>query len=98
MHSLSGKSLIVFASENDADFLRVRTENADSETIADPMRPKNPERIGMRTGEKSIELIYGQTSYFEGAHARTAILEPLGKMSCMDFADFVRIQEFDGYL
>jgi hypothetical protein len=69
MHSLSGKSLIFFPSENDAYFLGVRTENADSEIIADPMRPKNPERIGMGTGEKSIELVYGQTGYFERAHA-----------------------------
>jgi hypothetical protein len=94
VQSLSRKSLIFFPSD-DAYFLGVRTKNADREIIANSMRPKNPKRIGMRPGEKSIELIYGQTGYFERAHARTAILKPLGKMSCVDF---VRIQKSDGYL
>ena len=71
---LGREPLLLFSGENDAYFLGVRTENADSEIIADPMWPKNPERIGMRPGEKSIELVQGQTGYFERAHARTAIL------------------------
>jgi hypothetical protein len=93
--SLGGKSLLVFPSESYDDFPGIRTENSDSQIVADSMRPKDPERIGMRAGEKNIELVYGQTGYFERTHARTAILEPLGKMSC---ADFGRIQESDAYL
>ena len=95
LHSLRWKSLLLVPRQNDAYFLGVRAENTDSKVIANLMRPKNSERIGMRTGEKSSDLVHRQIGYFERTHARTAILKPLGKMSC---ADFVRIQEPGGYL
>jgi hypothetical protein len=85
LQSRRWKSLLLVPRENDAYFLRVRTENANSEITANPMRPKNPERIGMCAGEKRIDLVYGQTGYFERAHACIANLELLGKMSCADF-------------
>src|SRR5436190_22367192 len=78
--SFPWKSLFPLTREDNAHFLRVRTENANSEIIADPMRPKNSEWIGMRAGENRINLICGQTGYFKGAHEQGVILEPLEGM------------------
>ena len=85
MEAIGRESLLLCAAQNDGHFLRIRPEEPDNEIIAHEMRTKNPERIGMRAGEKNIDLVHGQTGYFEGAHTRALILKPPGRMSCPDF-------------
>jgi hypothetical protein len=68
---LGRKTLFVFPSQHDGHFPGVRAENADRETVAKSMRSQDPERIGMRSGEKNIHLVNGQIGNFERAHAGT---------------------------
>ncbi len=68
--AIRGEALFFSLRQNDAHFLRVGPEDAHDEIVADPVRPEDPKRIGMRAGEEEVELVHGHTGYFERAHAR----------------------------
>jgi hypothetical protein len=73
--TIRGETLFGFSMDIDADFFRVRTKDAHNEILTDAMRPENPERIGMRTGEEEIQLVDRHTGYFEGAHGAVSNLQ-----------------------
>src|SRR5207302_691500 len=53
---------------DDVDLARVRPKRANGEIIPHPMRPEDSERIGMRAGEKGIQLIRRQPGDGERFH------------------------------
>ncbi len=65
---LRGKTLLLLSGDNNADLLCVRTEDADRQIVANPVRPENPERIGMRPGQEKFQFVDGHAGDFEGTH------------------------------
>src|SRR5436190_17250172 len=63
-----GHEALIVSVDHYANFLGVRTKDADNEIFADAMRSKNAEWIGVRAGEKQIQLVDRHTGYFEGTH------------------------------
>jgi len=61
--SVSGSSI-----QHDVDLLYVRPKHPNHQIIPEPMRPKNVERICMRPGEKTIQLVRRQSSDLERFH------------------------------
>ncbi len=56
--------------QNDVDLLRIRAERTNSEAVFQPVRSKNPKRVGMGTGKKAVELVGRQSGDFKTFHAR----------------------------
>ena len=54
--------------QGDVDLAGVGPENADLEIVAHPVRSQNPERIGMRSGEKPIQFVGRQPRDLERFH------------------------------
>jgi hypothetical protein len=53
---------------DDVDPLRIGTENADRQIIANAVRSQNPEGVGMCSGEKAVQFVGGQSGDFERFH------------------------------
>jgi hypothetical protein len=73
--TVRGETLFCFLVDLDAHFFRVGPKDTDDEIFPDAMRPENPKRIGMRAGEKEIQLVDRHTGYFEGAHGAVSNLQ-----------------------
>src|SRR5438105_2710611 len=65
MNFLRGQRLTI---AHDVDLARVRPKDMDREIVSYPVRPEDAERIGMRAGEKAIQLIRRQTGHGKRFH------------------------------
>src|SRR3989440_12633479 len=53
---------------HDVDLAGIRTKRADREIVPHPVRTEDAERIGMRAGEKSVQLVWWNPSDGERFH------------------------------
>src|SRR5437763_1012532 len=68
MNFLRGQRLTI---ADDVDLARVWPKDMDGEIVSHPVRPEDAERIGMRAGEKAIQLIRRQTGHGKRFHPRS---------------------------